>query len=165
MNPRLLAAYRATNYAVDAVMIRIGRRSAPMDALLARLEARTAVFITAWNPRPRRMPQGWNHRMQRRLVGHLRRYVTRPASGSLGRWHEAHLLVAADPRPIVRLARLFRQRGVVVISRHQAAKLLLLEPFPLPLAGLAATRTKAGEGNANRTHRPPPSDRRVDPTD
>jgi hypothetical protein len=44
--------------------------------------------------------------------------------------------VAADPRPVVRLARLFRQRGVVVVSRHQAARLVLLEPFPLPLARL-----------------------------
>jgi hypothetical protein len=135
MNPRLLRDYRATNYSVDAVMVRIGRRSASMDALLARMEARTAVFVTAWNPLSRLMPEGWNRRMQHSLVKRLRRYVSRPASGSLRRWHEAHLLVAADPRPIVRLARLFRQRGVVVVSRHQAVRLVLLEPFPLPLAG------------------------------
>ena len=158
MNPRLLLAYRATSYAVDAVIIRIGRRSVPMDALLARMEARTAVFVTAWNPRSRRMPEGWNRRMQCRLAERLRRHVNRPASGSLRRWHEAHLLVAADPRPIVRLARLFRQRGVVVVTRRQAARLVLLEPFPLPrLRAWAAKRTKAGEGDANRTQHPPPA--------
>jgi hypothetical protein len=126
INPRLLRAYRATNYTVDAVTVRIGRCSAPMDALLAQMAARTAVFVTAWNPLSRRMPEGWNNRMQRGLVERLQRHPGRPASGSLRRWHEAHLLVAADPRPIVRLARVFRQRAVVVVSRRQAARLLLL---------------------------------------
>ena len=42
------------------------RLTAPprMDALLARHGARCAVFVTAWNPFSRRMPAGWNRRMQ-----------------------------------------------------------------------------------------------------
>ena len=51
--------------------------------------------------------------MQQRLALHLRRYMFLPAEGSLHRWHEAHLLVACDSRPMVQLARRFRQRGVV----------------------------------------------------
>ncbi len=127
MAPRLLRAYRATDYVADAVVVRIGRRSAAMDVLLARMGARTGVFVTAWNPLSRAKPAGWNHRMQRRLEQRLRRYVTLAAGGSLRRWHEGHLLVAADPRPVVRLARLFRQRGVVVAARHQRARLVLLD--------------------------------------
>jgi Protein of unknown function (DUF3293) len=126
VTPRLLRAWRATGYVVGTVLVRIGRRSAAMDALLAGIGARTGVFITAWNPLARAMAAGWNHRMQRRLSERLRRYVSLQASGSLRRWHEAHLLVAADIRPIVRLARLFRQRGVVLVVRHQAARLVLL---------------------------------------
>jgi Protein of unknown function (DUF3293) len=125
--PRLLRAWRATDYRVDTVLVRIGRRSAAMDALLARIGARTGVFVTAWNPLLRAMPAGWNRRMQRSLSERLRRYVSLPAGGSLRRWHEAHFLVAADKRPVVRLARLFRQRGVVLVTRHQTARLALLD--------------------------------------
>lgn len=124
--PRLLRAWRATTYTADGAVVRIGRRSSSMNALLARLGARAGVFVTAWNPFSRAMPAGWNRRMQRCLGERLRRYRSLPADGSLRRWHEAHLLVAADERPILRLARLFRQRGVVLVARHQAARLLVL---------------------------------------
>jgi hypothetical protein len=124
--PRLLRAWRATDYVVGTVLVRIGRRSAAMDALLARIGARTGVFVTAWNPLARAMPAGWNPRMQRHLTERLRRYVSLQAGGSLRRWHEAHLLVAADQQPIVRLARLFRQRGVVLVARRRPARLVLL---------------------------------------
>lgn len=127
MLPRLLRAWRATDYRVDTVLVRIGRRSAAMDALLTRIGARTAIFVTAWNPLSRPMPAGWNHLMQWRLGERLRRYVTLQADGSLRRWHEVHLLVAADKRPILRLARLFRQRGVMLVAPRQAARLVLLD--------------------------------------
>ncbi|MGA3401167.1 MAG: DUF3293 domain-containing protein [Acetobacteraceae bacterium] len=127
VSPRLLRAYRATGYVVDGVVVRIGRRSPAMDALLHRIGAPSGVFVTAWNPLSRAMPTGWNRRMQRCLSERLRRYASLPADGSLRRWHEAHLLVAADPRPVVRLARLFRQRGVVLVAPRHAARLVLLD--------------------------------------
>jgi hypothetical protein len=127
LTPRLLRAWRATDYAVGAVVVRIGRRSAAMDALLAQLGTRAGVFVTAWNPLSRPMPPGWNHRMQNCLVERLRRSVWVQVDGSLRRWREAHMLVTGDPRPILRLARLFRQRGVVMVARHQAARLVVVE--------------------------------------
>lgn len=127
MAPRLLRAYRATSYIAETAVARIGRRSAGVDALLTRMGARTGVFVTAWNPLSHSTPTGRNHRMQRCLSQRLRRSVHLPAEGSLHRWHEAHLFVAANPRPMLRLARVFRQRGVVVVARRQAARLVLLE--------------------------------------
>jgi len=124
MSPSLLRAYRRTHYTACGVVVRVGRRTP--DALFAQLGARQAVFVTAWNPRSRRMPQGWNDRMQRRLAQRLRRFVVVAADGRLGRWHEAHLLVAADARGMLRLARMFRQRGVVVARQGQRARLVLL---------------------------------------
>lgn len=118
ISARLLRAYRQTRYTAAAVGVRIGRRNT--------MRERVAVFITAWNPRSRRMPAGWNRRMQRRLCECLRRYRTLPADGSLHRWHEQHLLVIADPRPVIRLARLFRQCGVVVVRLGQPARLVLV---------------------------------------
>jgi hypothetical protein len=101
--------------------VRIGRH-AP-DALFASLGSSTGIFVTAWNPRSRRMPDGWNRRMQQRLRERLRRSVVLPADGSLGQWHEAHLLVSGDLRPILRLVRIFRQYGVVCVQRGCAARL------------------------------------------
>lgn len=64
--------------------------------------------------------------MQQRLAERMRRFQTQPANGSLRRWHEAHLLVFADARPMLRLARLFRQNAIVVVRRGRPAGLMLL---------------------------------------
>jgi hypothetical protein len=122
--PRQLHAYQRTIYRAAGSVIRIGHR--PPEPLFHRLRLRTAVFITAWNPMSRRMPNGWNQRMQQQLQQHLRRHVTLIAEGALQRWREEHLLVAGDPRPMLRIARRFRQRGVVVIQRRRPARLVLL---------------------------------------
>jgi hypothetical protein len=124
MPPRLLRAYRQTRYSAVGVVVRVGR--CVPDVLFAKVGAREAVFVTAWNPRSRRMPWGWNARMQRRLAERLRRFVVVPADGTLGCWHEAHLLVVADVRQVLRLARIFRQLGVVAMRRGRPARLVLL---------------------------------------
>ena len=125
MPPALLGAYRRTRYSAAGVVVRIGR---PVpDALLASVGAREAVLVTAWNPLSRKMQDGWNARMQRRLAERLRRFVVLPADGALGRWLEAHVLVGADARRMIRLARVFRQRAVVVLRRGQRARLVVLE--------------------------------------
>jgi hypothetical protein len=104
--------------------MRIGRRVP--DVLFDQLNARVAVFLTAWNPLSRRMPDGWNHRMQMHLRRRLRRCLVIDAGGSLHRWREAMLLVAGDPRPHVRLAARFRQRAVVIVRRGQKVRLRLV---------------------------------------
>lgn len=125
MPARLLRAYRRTEYSAAGCIVLIGRR-AP-DRLFETIGSRSAVFITAWNPMSRRMPDGWNQRAQRRLRERLRRFGSVPADGALERWHEAHLLVVvADMRPMVRLGRMFRQRALVVIRRGHTAKLVVL---------------------------------------
>ena len=121
--PRLLRAYRDTAIGPRDSDVRIGRRCP--DALFERLNADAAMFLTAWNPRSRRMPDGWNHRMQQQLRQCLRRFKVLEAEGSLRRWHEAMLLVAGDPRPVVRLAVRFRQRAVVILRRGHRARLPL----------------------------------------
>lgn len=129
--PDLLRAYRLTRYTAEAATGHIGCRSTTMDALLRRHAARQAVLVTAWNPFSRRMPDGWNRRMQARLREHLRRRPCVAANGSLGRWAEDHLLVVGMAPPVVRLARRFRQNAVVVIVRGRPVRLALLrQPSP-----------------------------------
>lgn len=125
VSARTLRAYRRTVYSVCGIEVRIGQRAAAMDALLRRHGARTGLFMTAWNPYSRKMPESWNQRMQRALKERLRRIAALPAHGQWRQWQEAHLLVPGDPRQALRLARVFRQRAVVVVRNGQAARLLM----------------------------------------
>jgi hypothetical protein len=65
----VVKAYQTTDYVVfdrqREVSIRVGRRSREVDRLLARFGARSAVFITAWNPFSRILTDGQNEHRQR----------------------------------------------------------------------------------------------------
>ncbi len=124
--PHLLRAFRATDYNAAGATARIGRRSAAVDRLLRALGSRRGAFLTAWNPGARRQPLGHNLRAGLALRGWLRRVATEPGFGCAPGWHEAHWLVAADPRRVAVLGRRFRQVGIVVVQRGQNARLRLL---------------------------------------
>jgi Protein of unknown function (DUF3293) len=124
MPPALLRAYRETCYEAAGVKVRVGRRSVGSDQLLVAHRARAAAFVTAYNPCSRIMPVGWNQRMQIHLRQALRRRHVVWGRGTLRRWSEVHLLVFDDPAPISRLARRFRQHGIVIVRRGQPARLV-----------------------------------------
>jgi hypothetical protein len=126
MRPALLKAYRSTRYQVAEAVVRIGRRCPEIDGLLMAQRAREAAFITAYNPRSRRMPEGWNQRMQGRLLQMLGRGRVLPAQGSWRCWSEAHLVVFGDTRLAGRWARRFRQHAIVIVRLRQPARLKLL---------------------------------------
>ena len=75
MDQILVDAYRTADYVVSdrrhEVVIRIGKRSHEVDALLARYSARSAVFITAWNPFSRSLTRGRNEYRQRCLLARI----------------------------------------------------------------------------------------------
>jgi hypothetical protein len=121
----LLSAYRRTAYRVAGIVVRIGQRCPAMDHLLTGHRVREAVFITAHNPFSHRMPRGWNDRMQVRLAAALVRRTVMSASGGWRRWSEAHFFVFGDWRPTLRMARRFRQNGIVIVRLRQPASLLL----------------------------------------
>jgi hypothetical protein len=124
MRAALRAAFRRTGYEAGGVVVRIGRRSGAMDALLRRRGARAAGFITAWNPFSRPMPPGWNLRLQARLREAARGAVLAEGWGRGHGWAEHHLLLAGDPRRIAVLGRRFRQHAVVTFSPGRPARLL-----------------------------------------
>jgi hypothetical protein len=129
MRHSLLRAYRNTGYAVGGIEVRLGWRSPAMDTLLLSHGVRQASFITAYNPFSRPMPLRWNQRMQARLAQALRRRPTLAGKGSWRGWSEAHLIVLGDVRPVVRLARRFRQNGIVISRLEQRAQLLVTSRF------------------------------------
>ena len=126
IDAKLLRAYRLTKYEAGGARVRIGWRGPALDRLLRDCGARKAVLVTAWNPLSRRKPEAWNRRMQKRLLAQLRRDCIIAASGELGRWREEHVLIVGEPRRGFVLARRFRQRGIVVVSRGGRARLELL---------------------------------------
>jgi hypothetical protein len=119
---------------------RIGRRGAAVEALLRRMGSRRGGFVTAWNPMSRRMPRGWNERMLARLREAARRLPCAEGWGRGAGWAERHLLIAADPRRVVVLARRFRQRAIVVLVRGRPARLV---PVPAPPRGGTCARAPA----------------------
>jgi hypothetical protein len=128
MRPALRAAFLRTGYEAAGIVVRIGRRSGAMDALLRRRGVRAAGFVTAWNPFSRPMPLGWNRRLQARLREAVRGDVLaegwgRGRSGGRG-WAEHHLLLAGDPRRLSVLARHFRQHAMVTVRPGRPARLL-----------------------------------------
>lgn len=128
MNPALHRAYRRTDFEAAGAVARIGRRSAAVDALLARLGAREGAFVTAWNPYSRAMPWGWNDRMGDRLRQHVRRLRHAEGWGRAqgGGWAEQHLFVATDARRVAVLARRFRQNAIMAVRRGQPGRLVIL---------------------------------------
>jgi hypothetical protein len=71
------AAFRATTYRVFVtheapIDLRIGERSARLDALLEKHAIETWAFITAWNPGSHRIPAEENEARQAALLSLLR---------------------------------------------------------------------------------------------
>lgn len=130
VGPRLARGWRITAYEAAGAVARLGHRSCAVDALLAAARARQGAFIGAWNPLSRAMPRQWNDRMLGRLRRLARRaglrflegrgHATRPA------WQEEHLLILGDLRPVIVLARRFRQHAILRVRLRAPSRLLVL---------------------------------------
>jgi hypothetical protein len=105
----------------------VGRRSPGIDRLLLRWGVRQGAFLSAWNPGSRKLPPGWNRRMERALLEWLRTTPHHKGWGEGRGWRESHVLAALPPRPAVVLARRFRQAAITVVSRGGPARLLVLQ--------------------------------------
>lgn len=121
--PAALRAYRASTYRAGGIEARIGRRPGPMPG---RWSGRALAMLSACNPGGRRYPDGWNRRRMAALHEALRGAPQEAGEGRLGSWSEPLLLVAIAPGRALVLARRFRQNGLVLLNRRQAARLILL---------------------------------------
>ena len=136
MDRALIEAYRTTNYVVfdrrGEVTIRIGERNAATDQLLARFGARSAVFITAWNPHSRNLTQGRNEYRQRCLLTYLRLrgvpILLGEGRGTGAYWppESSVLALRISQLEAARMGRAWGQNAVVFLSFGAPAQLLLL---------------------------------------
>lgn len=133
--PQLLAAYRNAEYVVfgePQIVLRIGAANGALDALLQAHGAPGAAFISAANPRGRRIPERANRAAQLALAGAVRQagFACYPGEGHdpSGAWRaEPSLLVLGIMRAqAAELGRRFGQNAIVYARRGGAPELVLL---------------------------------------
>jgi hypothetical protein len=130
----LTAAYRSTTYWVDtaagAIALRVGRGSAALDRLLKRRGVRTWAFVTACNPRSRRLPAWRNFERQRRLERLSRRlgFAVLPGvgAGDDPAWapEPSFLILGISRQRARRLARSLGQNAIVAGRRAAPPELV-----------------------------------------
>lgn len=133
---RHASAYRATDYVAappgQRVVIRPGRRSRPADRALARHKARTAAFITAFNPFSRPRGTRANMAAHAALTRALRRlglpFVEGHGQGDDQRWpaEKSVLVFRMNARIAAAVGRRFRQNAIVHVRLGRPAVLLAL---------------------------------------
>lgn len=132
----IVAAYRNADYVVlpgnSELVLRAGKASAELDALLAGHGATTAAFLTAANPHSEQRPAEENRAAAAELDRALAdvHYSRFPAEGRdpAGHWPtEPGVLVLGIPRAAAEaLGRRFGQNAILYIERGSPAELVLL---------------------------------------
>jgi hypothetical protein len=136
MQSALVSAYRATDYVAQSdgwvVVIRIGYRSLAVDRLLARMHARSGVFIAAWNPFSKKLSfkanEHWDRELKRYLSVRGFAFVEGEGRGRTGEWTpEASVLAFGISRvEASAIGRRYRQNAVVYVPQGRPAELVML---------------------------------------
>lgn len=137
LSPELIAAYEQAEYAVfDRFVLKIGRRSPALDALLEAHGATSAAFITAANPRGERRSEEDNRAALAELEASLAYPFYRGEGRDPdGKWPaEPSLLVLGIARGEAEaLGRACRQNAIVFIEKGAAPELVMLAKLRLVL--------------------------------
>jgi hypothetical protein len=124
-------AYRATSYLAGPLRLRIGRRNAALDAMLAERGEETWAYLSAWNPGSEPVDDATNRVAHARLLAALQPRATLAGESRSddGSWPpEASVLVLGIGREeAIRLGRAFGQAAILVGRRGQEAELVWLE--------------------------------------
>ena len=131
-------AYAATSFEADVpgrrLRIRVGRKHANLDALLATHDVGNWVYITACNPASDQLPDSENNRRQKDLEHWIREagrvYFPGQGVGDDARWPpEPSFLVLDISRPeAIQWGRKFGQNAVVWGTCSKAAMLVNCRP-------------------------------------
>lgn len=134
LTPQLIAAYEEALYAVQGVVLRIGERSAGLDALLEVEGVASAAFLTAANPRGEQRSHAANEAAMQVLRASLSRpHLEGEGRDPQGRWPaEPSVLVIGIARSQAEaLGRKFEQNAIVFVDKGGAAELVLLRKMRL----------------------------------
>lgn len=126
--------YRGSVYEaeVEGTMVRLvpGRPCARIRALLQSRSARTAIYITAWNPMGRSQSRTTNVRVNCKLESDLHKLTKHIWYGAGrsrdGSWEEeSFLALGISLRESKRLARKYRQVAIVWVGRTGIPRIVL----------------------------------------
>jgi hypothetical protein len=131
----LRPAYEATDYRVgDRFTIRCGKRSPPLDALLAESGHDTWAFITAWNPGSIALDTAENRRRMTSLCGRIALLglpmLEGEGVGTGGDWppEPSLLVLGIGASKALALGREFGQVAIVVGQLGEPARLCFCSP-------------------------------------
>ncbi len=137
VDPALHALYAATDFVVfdesGDWVIKVGRPSAAVDALLDRFGVASASVVSAWNPRSVLLPPAENAARHRALLDLLRlrdlRYLLGEGRDTTGDWiPEAECIVfGTSLAEGLELARRFDQNAIVFLERGRAPSLAYVD--------------------------------------
>lgn len=131
----MLAAYEKARYVVFAereLVVRVGRRSAALERLLAAGKVRTAAFVTPFNPRGVKQPQAKNRKALEALRHLLeesgQRFLEAEGRDPEGRWpaERGVFLLGVARADALALGQLLDQNAIVYVARGRAPELVVL---------------------------------------
>jgi hypothetical protein len=132
----IVLAYRATDYLAfnnsRPFLVRIGRHSLVIDALLAAMKTTSGAFITAWNPFSKSQSVGVNEYWDRELRSYLSirgfSFLAGEGRGQIGEWLPEPSIFAfgMSRAQAASIGRRFRQNAIVYVPLGRPAELFML---------------------------------------
>jgi hypothetical protein len=119
-------------FGAPQLVLRIGRRNAALERLLAAAKVRTAAFVTPANPRSEKQPAAKNRRMLE-AVRHLlaesgQRFLDAEGRDPRRRWpaERGVFLLGIARADAMALGRLLDQNAIVYVARGREPELIVL---------------------------------------
>lgn len=116
------------------LVLRIGRRHAALERLLAAAKVRSAAFVTPANPRGEKQPAAKNRKaleaLKELLAESGQPFLEAQGRDPRGRWpaERGVFLLGIARADAVALGRLLDQNAIVYVGRARAPELVVLAP-------------------------------------
>ena len=130
----LQIAYANTSYRLlehADIVLRVGQFSPELLNLLNDFEAKTAAFVTAWNPFSNPLPKAENQKLNQDLLSWIRECelvcFEGIGEGDDGRWpgEESFLIIGIDRATTLQLGKTFKQNAVIWVGSSAVPELLI----------------------------------------
>lgn len=136
ISPTLLAAYRATDYAIQRpegeLIVRVGAHDPELTAFQEAKSARSGAYLTAWNPYSQiSTPEAnaaANNLLEASIAHAGLEYLPCLGRDPTGQWpaEPGFWILGGDRRWLCRLGRQFRQNAMVFVGPSARPRLICL---------------------------------------